>query len=88
MKFGVYVLKDNKSYFDVPECKLNDQQALRDFAYRVNQPNLMAFKPEDFSYWKIGTYDNETAVFELLKEKELLCEATQVIERKVNNGIS
>lgn len=60
MKFEIYCIKDNVAGFLQPTFELYEPAALRNFAYAVNQPGLMNFKPEDYSLWHLGSLDTKT----------------------------
>lgn len=63
MKTPIYSYRDNKVGFGLPIFEMNDQSAIRGFAYRVNAvEGIMNFKPGDFDLYKIGEFDSELGV--------------------------
>lgn len=61
MKLSVYAVKDLKSTFMSPTFDVNDQTAIRNFKFAVNNPeSLMNFAVKDFALYRIGCYDTET----------------------------
>lgn len=88
MVYGIYVMRDNKVGFLSPTFDLNDDVAQRNFSYGINNNNVMSFSPADFDLFKLGTYDNETAKFELLPIPELVVSGYSVFNggMKVDNG--
>lgn len=79
MKIQMYSVKDNVAGFLQPTFALYEPQALRDFAYAVNQPGLMNFKPEDYSFWHVGEFDSELGTVDYVEPK-LIVHATEVIK--------
>lgn len=58
MKYGVYVVKDHKTEFLTPTFDINDESAIRNFSYAINNTNgIMGFSPNDFDLFKIADYD-------------------------------
>lgn len=66
MKIGIYSIYDKKTGYLLPTYKQNDAQAIRDFGYDINSPeiNMIKANPEDFNLQKIGTFDNELGTIE------------------------
>lgn len=79
MKIGIYSYKDNVNGFMTPNFEVYDPAAVRGFAYAVNNPGLMNFKPEDYSLWKIAEFDSETGVVTPV-EPTLIVHATEVLK--------
>lgn len=60
MKYNVYVIKDIKSTCMSPTIDANDQTALRNFKFALNNADsIMNFSPKDFCLYRIACYDNE-----------------------------
>lgn len=58
MKYGIYVVRDAKTEFLTPTFDINDESAIRNFSYAINNTNgIMGFSPNDFDLFKIGTFD-------------------------------
>lgn len=63
MIYGVYTVRDEASgLFMAVQTNDNNDVALRSFDYAMQSNDLMKFRPEDFSLWYIGDYDNTTGV--------------------------
>lgn len=61
MKLSVYAVKDLKSTYMQPTFDVNDQTAIRNFKFAVNNPeSLMNFAVKDFALYRIGCYDTES----------------------------
>lgn len=57
MKYGVYCILDLKSGWLSPTVDINDQVALRNFAYAVQHNALFSDFASDYSLYKIGDFD-------------------------------
>lgn len=63
MKYGVYVIRDQRTSFMTPTFDFNDQSAIRNFEHAMGQANsLMNSHSEDYSVYRIGTYDTSTGM--------------------------
>lgn len=79
MQYGLYVLKDEKVGFLQVMQDTNDESALRNFAYAINQPNtLHAFAKSDFNLYKLGVFDSNTAEIVLEKTPTLIASGSSV----------
>lgn len=59
--FNIYAVKDElTNNFMQPTFIESDKEALRLFTYQVNNIDQWKFNSEDFSLYKIGTYDQAT----------------------------
>lgn len=68
MKYPVYSYRDIKVAFGGPIVEMNDQTAIRGFAYAINQnEGLMNFSPKDYDLYRIGEFDTEKGI--LIPEK-------------------
>lgn len=80
MNYPVFAIRDEKVGFGSPQIFLNEEVAKRDFAYHVNmEGSPMAFAPKDYSLYKIGRYETESAKFET-QLPEYIVNGTDVIE--------
>lgn len=62
MIYPIYVIRDVHTGFMTPMVDQNDASALRNFEHAVmNTESLYHSHPKDYSLYKIGTYDTETA---------------------------
>lgn len=81
MIYGVYVIRDVKMGFTQPMLDSNDGTAVRNFETQVKNaqynPTLF-FNRNDFSLYKLGTFNTENAKYELNDLPELLIEAVDV----------
>lgn len=65
MKYGIYVVRDNKTEFLTPNFDVNDESAIRNFSYAINNSNsIMGFAASDFDLYKIGTFDAAKGVLD------------------------
>lgn len=63
MVLGIYVIKDIKSCFMTPNFDMNDASAMRNFKMAIsNAETVLHYSPEDFVFYKIGEYDNQTGL--------------------------
>lgn len=60
MKYGIYVIRDQRTSFLTPTVDLNDASAMRNFEHAVQDKNSLFFSHiEDYSLYRIGTYDTD-----------------------------
>lgn len=60
MKYSMYCVKDLKSTCMTPTIDQNDQTAIRNFKFAMNNTDsIMNFSPKDFCLYRIGCFDNE-----------------------------
>lgn len=65
MILGVYTVRDEASAAHMAlQLHAFDEQAIRAFDFAMQSNDIMKFKPEDFSLWYLGTYNDQTAVIE------------------------
>lgn len=104
MKYNLYVVLDAKAgFYGMPWAEQRDEAAIRQFADAVNDgsnPGNMWHKhPEDFSLYRIGTYDNERGVLVTVTPEALVTASALtnlaftsrgdvVLPADVKNGIS
>lgn len=60
MKYGVYCIRDFKSGWLSPTVDINDQVAIRNFAYAVQHNELFSDFASDYSLFKIGDFDTDS----------------------------
>lgn len=60
MKYGVYCIRDLKSGWLSPTVDINDQVAIRNFAYAVQHNDLFSAFANDYSLYKIGDFDTDS----------------------------
>lgn len=79
MIFGVYTVRDEASTLFMPlQVNDNNDVAMRSFDYAMDKNDMMAFRPQDFSLWYVGDYDNVTGV---ITSKDPVC-----LKRGVKRG--
>lgn len=79
MKYGLYCTRDVKRGFLPPQIDENDQTALRNFAYAVNNNGLSSFAPKDFQHYKVGVFDSDTGEIEKIYPVVLIADGMSVI---------
>uniref|UniRef100_A0AAU8AW51 Nonstructural protein n=1 Tax=Dulem virus 134 TaxID=3145611 RepID=A0AAU8AW51_9VIRU len=82
MKFGVYSIRDVKVGFLNPTFEMSDAVSRRNFSHAVlnNTDSLFFSHPEDYSLYKIGTFDTETGKLLPLDVPLQLVDAISVID--------
>lgn len=84
MIFGIYAIKDAKSSFMPCTVDTNDATAIRNFEHAVCQPgSLLASHPNDFSLFKVGTYDDVCGYLTPVDPLKVLCDASQCLPKEV-----
>lgn len=83
MRNNVYSVYDQKAkVFCQPFCSLNDETALRAFAYSANDTSTEIGRyPSDFDLYNLGFFDDQTGKFDL-QDAVHLSSALQLIEVK------
>lgn len=63
MTRGVYTIRDEASaLYMALQLNENNDVAIRNFDFAMAKNDMMNFRPEDFSLWYIGEYDDTTAI--------------------------
>lgn len=84
MIFGIYAIKDAKSSFMPCTVDTNDATAIRNFEHAVCQPgSLLASHPNDFTLFKVGTYDDVSGYLTPVDPLKVLCDAAQCLPKEV-----
>lgn len=80
----IFVVRDTKvGAFATPFYLENISVAMRAFAHAANDPTTDVGRyPSDFSLYHLGTYDDETAKFDLMPEPFHLALASTLVEVK------
>lgn len=61
MKLSIYAIRDVHTGFLTPTVDQNDNSAMRNFAHAMKNPqSLFNSHPEDFTLFKIGSFDTES----------------------------
>ena len=81
---GIYAIKDAKSSFMPCIVDVNDATAIRNFENSVRRvDSLLASHPNDFGFFKLGVYDDNTGVITPLETPKMLCDASQCLPKEV-----
>lgn len=78
MIYGVYAIRDVKMGFAQPILDQNDDSAIRNFRAQCLNANVnptLFYTPEDFSIYRIGDYNTDTAELIPMVPNKLLAEA-------------
>lgn len=76
---GIYTIRDESStLFMNLQVNDNNDVAIRGFDYAMSSQELMKFRPEDFSLWYLGDYDDVTGI---ITGKDPIC-----LKRGVKRG--
>lgn len=60
---GIYTVRDEAStLYMALQLAENNDVAIRNFDYAMEHNDMMGFRPEDFSLWYLGEYDDTTAI--------------------------
>ncbi len=79
MKFGIYTIQDLKTGFMNPVVEVNDEVAKRNFAYACSADRSMyTFSPDDFRFFKIGTFDAESGIIEPINPPQFIADPSEV----------
>lgn len=77
MIFGVYSIRDALSGFQTPVIEQNDAIAMRNFRMATDQmsrqQSVMAFKPTDFSLYRVAQFDSVSGLMSPVTPPDLVC---------------
>ena len=60
---GIYTIRDEVSLLYMAlQLNENSAVAIRNFDYAMSKNDMMNFRPEDFSLWYLGEYDDVTGI--------------------------
>lgn len=66
MEYPVYSIRDSRTGFMAPTLDQNDDSASRNFLFAVkNSRDVMGAFPDEFSLYRLGTFNTESGVFQL-----------------------
>ena len=72
MTYNIYTVKDELTgTFLNPSVINSDNEAKRIFKYQVNNTGVWKDNPEDFSLYKVATFDDETGTIVGIKPEKL-----------------
>ena len=62
MKYPIFAVRDVHVGFNSPMVDTNENCAIRNFTYAINNPDngIMHFSPKDYDLYRIGTYDTDS----------------------------
>lgn len=84
MIFGIYAIKDAKSSFMPCTVDTNDSTAIRNFEHAVRQPgSLLASHPNDFTLFRVGSFDDAVGSVQAPIDPVLLVDAAQCLPKEV-----
>lgn len=76
---GIYTVRDEASgLFMQLQVNDNNDVAIRSFDFAMQSNELMRFRPEDFSLWYLGNYDDVSGVLD--------AKDPQILKRGVKRG--
>lgn len=83
MRFGLYCIYDKLTGYMVPAHHQNDNQAIRAFAYDINNAgeNIINANVGDFALHRVGYFDTETGLIESCKI-EILADAGSLLRKE------
>lgn len=86
MIYNVYCVHDAAVGFLRPAIDQNDAVTMRHFQAMVNESPEMMMKPEDFTLYRIGSFDTDTGAISGCPA-ELVCSASDFVRKRgKNNG--
>lgn len=68
----IYCMKDELRGFMSPFVDVNDEVAARNFTYAMTTNDIMAFRPQDFSLYRIGEMDEESGILKPLSSPKFI----------------
>lgn len=72
MLFTVFSIKDDlRNMFQAPVYFKSDIEGARYFKTAINNNEDLKYNCSDFSFWKLGTFDDETGIFTSEVTKEI-----------------
>jgi len=86
MKLNIYTIYDTASgLYMRPFCQQSDGAAIRTFSDLAMDPEYEVGKhPEDYSLFRIGVYDDNTAAI-AVEDRECLTTALELVSKALNN---
>ena len=72
MLFTVFAIKDDlRNMFHTPQYFKTEVEAARYFKTAINNNQDLKYNCSDFSFWKLGSFDDETGTFTSEISKEI-----------------
>lgn len=81
MNMNLYSVRDVNVGFNQPFVEVNDETAIRGFAYAVNNSDIMGFKPQDFDLYCVGTFDTDCGKIEPMYPAIMVIHGTEVFAK-------
>lgn len=84
MKKFIYCIHDALNDFMSPFLAPSDAFAKRDFSAAVNNEkasSAIAFSPDDFALYNMGTFDVETGAFDINPVPQLVCKGGSLVAK-------
>lgn len=80
MIYHMYAVRDALTGYMTPTVDVNDQTALRNFSHALRRSqDIMNSNPQDFSLWRIASYDTDTGAIVPEQPLQLLVDGASVI---------
>lgn len=64
MKYPLFCVRDVKVGFNNPMTDVSDATAERNFAYAINNNDVMGFASKDYDLYRVGVFDTENGTIE------------------------
>ena len=72
MEFIIYAIKDDlRNMFHTPQYFRTEVEGARYFKTAINNNQDLKYNASDFSFWKLGTFNDETGEFTSEISKEI-----------------
>lgn len=80
MVYRLYSVRDVQVGFNSPMTDINDNVAIRNFSYAINNPNngIMNFEPRDYDLYCIGEFNTDTGLIDHFPVPELITKGISV----------
>lgn len=79
MKFGVYAIRDVHTGFLPLTIDQNDESARRNFRHAImNDQSLFCTHPKDYDLYKVGVFDSDSGLIDVIVPPTHLMAATDV----------
>lgn len=88
MIYGVYSIRDAKTGFLCPTVEINDDIAQRNFENAIlNADHSLFFThPDDFSFYRLGSFDSNSGELEAPALPVFICSASSVYGLRDKRG--
>lgn len=79
MKKVLVCMLDRKVGFGDPSAQINEEVAIRQFGFAVNNSQMPSYAPADFELYKIGTYDDANGSIETFEKPIMIASGLELI---------